>query len=92
MNGDTPRPNVPLTPYELELFAYHVGCIYRDSGSFGLSCRDGILAEVWIEQQGNRVDVWDSVTMNGHSVGNRAGGAMAYSRMVAGDPEWWRAR
>jgi hypothetical protein len=82
-----------MKPYELELFAYHVGCIYRDSGRFGLSCKPGVHAEVTITPTAGPTaeSIWDSVTINGHSCGNRAGGARAYARMVAGDPEWWRA-
>lgn len=83
-----------MTINELELFAYHVGSIYRDTGKFGLSCRQGIHAEVEItpnELSVSAGDIWDSVTINGRSVGNRCGGARAYARMVAGNKEWWRA-
>lgn len=88
----TTLENVQLTPYELELFAYHVGSIYRDTGKFGLSCRTGILAEVVIEPRTDPKQdmIWDQVTINGHWCGNRAGGARAYAKMVAGDPHWWK--
>lgn len=94
--GDLMGPNDPvtLTRHELELFAYHVSCLFRDRGRFGLSCKAGIKADVEIvpstlsETDGT---IWDSVTINGKSCGNRCGGAKAYARMVAGDPEWWRA-
>jgi hypothetical protein len=84
-----------LTPHELEIFAYHIGVLYRDSGKFGLSAREGIRADVEIVPSSLSAtdgDIWDSVTMNGHSLGKRPGGAKAYARLVAGDPEWYRAR
>ena len=84
---------VPLAPYELELFAYHISSIATQTGRFGLSCRAGILANVLIEPNAMSATdgpVWDSVTINGRSCGNRPGGARAYAKMAAGDPEWWR--
>ena len=76
-----------------DLLAYHIGCIYRDLGKFGLSAREGIYADVEIMPSSlSATDgaIWDSVTINGHWCGNRCGGAKAYARMVAGDPNWHR--
>jgi hypothetical protein len=75
------------------LLAYHLVSLARDTGTFGLSAREGIHADVVItpssmsETDGS---VWDSVTINGHSCGNRCGGARAYALMVAGVTDWWK--
>lgn len=85
--------SVALTAHELATFAYHVGCLYRDRGRFGLSARAGIHAEVEIVPStlsATDGDIWDSVTINGRHCGNRCGGAKAYARMVAGESEWYR--
>jgi len=67
----TKRTTIDLTTHELELFAYHVSSLFRDSGSFGLSCKDGISANVVIEpstianngyQPDRTPDVWDRCT------------------------------
>lgn len=86
-----------LTNNQVELLAYHLASIYSERGKFwmGVGAR---LAEVTIAP--NRLSdgddpemrVWDSVTINGHSVGNRHGGAKAYTRFVSGDPDWHRAK
>ena len=90
----TTETTFELTTYELELFAYHVSCLYRDTGRFGLSRRDGAHVDVEIVPNSlstTEGDIWDSVTMDGHSVGNRCGGAKAFARFVAGESDWWRA-
>jgi hypothetical protein len=75
-----------------DLLAYHIGCIYRETGKLSLSARDGVVADVEIRPSGLPAEsIWDSVTINGHSCGNRHGGAKAYARLVAGDPEWFRS-
>ena len=90
----SPEISVTLTAHELELFAYHMSCLFRDKGNFGLSTREGIYANVNITPSAlspSEGSIWDSVTINGHWCGNRCGGAKAYARMVAGDPNWFRA-
>jgi len=87
---------VKTTSYQIELLAYHIGVIMRDSGTFGLACDRGHV-EVTIARGpiGGPCDppmdhVWDHVTIAGHSCGNRCGGARAYARFFAGVAEWWK--
>jgi len=86
---------VTMTAWELETFAYHLSVIYRETGTGGLGRPDGAVLTYTITPgslSATDGDVWDQVTLNGHPCGNRHGGAKAYARFWAGDPEWMAAR
>jgi hypothetical protein len=81
-----------MTASDLELFAYHISTIYRQTGTFGLSFGDAhvkvqIDPSALSKEQGS---VWDSVFLDGHGPWNRSGAAAAYARKVAGVEAWWR--
>jgi len=90
---------VTLTLRDVELLAEHLRFIYTDKApsTSRMAVHDRMdiavieIAPTAMSTPGVVSDVWDSVTINGHSCGNRHGGAVAYARMVAGDPHWWRA-
>jgi hypothetical protein len=69
----------------LSIFAYHVGQIMTDPAptKFTLHPCDGVRAEVVIEPAQNlEGPIWDRVTINGVSVGNRHGGVQYFTELV----------
>lgn len=71
----------------LSIFTYHVQSIATTPApaKFSLGPCDGVLAEVEITPAPNGLDtpVWDQVTINGKSAGNRSGGVKAFTELVA---------
>jgi hypothetical protein len=71
----------------LSIFAYHVQCIAitKAPAVFTLSPCDGVVADVRIEPTRHAASgsIWDEVTVNGQSAGNRAGGVKAFCKLVA---------
>lgn len=89
-------PDFPLTSWQLQTFAYHLSALYRETGRGGLGRPDGASVTYEITPSSSLTaatdgNVWDQVTLDGHSCGNRHGGARAYARFWAGDAEWWSA-
>ena len=73
-----------MTENDLQNFAYHVSILRHDKAPtrFGLSYKDGH-CEVVITPAIGDDPVWDSVSINGKSCGNRHGGIKEYTRLFA---------
>lgn len=73
-----------MSKMRMDIFAYHIQSIALDTGHFKLHPCDGVVADVNITPtpMSESGSIWDNVTINGKSYGNRAGGIKAFVKMV----------